>query len=110
MTERDLPEAPQPSAVEQRVWAMMERHSAEMEDLRESQKETSQELKEMARELKEAALETDRQLKEAALETDRLITRQAKEGVPGLVSGPPAPHDLRRDGLPGGQRGRCPAR
>lgn len=79
MTERDLPEAPQPSAVEQRVWAMMERHSAEMEDLRERQKETSQELKEMARELKEAALETDRQLKEAALEADRLITRQAKE-------------------------------
>ena len=68
MTERDLPEAPQPSAVEQRVWAMMERHSAEMEDLRERQKETSQELKEMARELKEAALETD-----------RLLTRQAKE-------------------------------
>ncbi len=61
MTQSDLPEGPHPSAVEQRVWAMMERHSAEMEKLREGQKE-------MARELKEAALETD-----------RLITRQAEE-------------------------------
>lgn len=61
MTQSDLPEGPHPSAVEQRVWAMMERHSAEMEKLRERQKET------------------DRQLKEAALETDRLITRQAEE-------------------------------
>ncbi len=68
MTQSDLPGAPHPSAVEQRVWAMMERHSAEMEDLRERQKETGQQLKEMARELKEAALETD-----------RLITRQARD-------------------------------
>ncbi len=75
MTESHLPEGPHPSAVEQRVWAMMERHSAEMEDLRERQKETAQQLKETAREWKETA----RQLKEAALETDRLLTKQAKD-------------------------------
>lgn len=75
MTESHVPEAPHPSAVEQRVWAMMERHSAEMEDLRERQKETAQQLKETAREWKETA----RQLKEAALETDRLLTKQAKD-------------------------------
>ena len=40
MNESNSPEGSSPSAIEQRVWAMMERHAVEMEDLRERQKET----------------------------------------------------------------------
>jgi hypothetical protein len=79
MTERELREGTHASAIEQRVWAMMERHAAEMGELRDRQKETDRQLKETDRLLIRQSEETDRRFRAQSEEADRRFRAQAEE-------------------------------